>query len=886
MSTYTQHPLSPISLPFSPSPSLPSHQQPTKPPISSSSPKPISISHSQASWIESLRSKSRSNLFREAISTYIEMIGSGVSPDNFAFPAVLKAVAGIQELYLGKQIHAHVFKFGYGSFSSVTIDNTLVNMYGKCGGLGDVYKVFDRITERDQVSWNSIISALCRFEEWEVAIKAFRLMLMEGFEPSSFTLVSMALACSNLRKRDGLWLGKQIHGCCFRKGHWKTFSNNALMAMYAKLGRLDDAKSLLVMFEDRDLVTWNSMISSFSQNERFMEALMFLRLMVLEGVKPDGVTFASVLPACSHLDLLRTGKEIHAYALRTDDVIDNSFVGSALVDMYCNCGQVESGRLVFDGVLDRKIGLWNAMITGYAQSEHDEKALMLFIEMEAAAGLYSNATTMSSIVPAYVRCEGISRKEGIHGYVIKRGLETNRYVQNALIDMYSRIGDIKTSKRIFDSMEDRDIVSWNTIITSYVICGRSSDALLLLHEMQRIEEKSTYDGDYNDEKQVPFKPNSITLMTVLPGCASLSALAKGKEIHAYAIRNLLASQVTVGSALVDMYAKCGCLNLARRVFDQMPIRNVITWNVIIMAYGMHGKGKESLELFEDMVAEGAKGGEVKPTEVTFIALFAACSHSGMVDEGLSLFHKMKNEHGIEPAPDHYACIVDLVGRAGKVEEAYGLVNTMPSGFDKVGAWSSLLGACRIHHNIEIGEIAAENLLQLQPDVASHYVLLSNIYSSAGLWDKAMNLRRRMKAMGVKKEPGCSWIEYGDEVHKFLAGDLSHPQSEKLHDFLETLSERLKKEGYVPDTACVLHDIDEEEKETILCGHSEKLAIAFGILNTPPGTTIRVAKNLRVCNDCHTASKFISKIEDREIILRDARRFHHFKDGTCSCGDYW
>ncbi|KAJ6428548.1 hypothetical protein OIU84_023882 [Salix udensis] len=466
MSTYTQHHLPPISLPFSSSPSLPSHQQSTKPPIHSSSPKPISISHSQASWIESLRSKSRSNLFREAITTYIEMIGSGVSPDNFAFPAVLKAVAGTQELYLGKQIHAHVFKFGYGSFSSVTIDNTLVNMY-----------------------------------EWEVAIKAFRMMLMEGLEPSSFTLVSMALACSNLRKCDGLWLGKQIHGCCFRKGHWRTFSNNALMAMYAKLGRLDDAKSLLVLFEDRDLVTWNSMISSFSQNERFVEALMFLRLMVLEGVKPDGVTFASVLPACSHLELLRTGKEIHAHALRADNLIENSFVGSALVDMYCNCGQVESGRLVFDGVLDRKIGLWNAMITGYAQSEQDEKALMLFIGMEASAGLYPNATTMSSIVPAYVRCEGISRKEGIHGYVIKRGLETHRYVQNALIDMYSRMGDIRTSQRIFDSMEDRDIVSWNTIITSYVICGRSSDALLLLHEMQRIEEKSTHDGDYNDEKQ-------------------------------------------------------------------------------------------------------------------------------------------------------------------------------------------------------------------------------------------------------------------------------------------------------------------------------------------------------------------------------------------------
>ncbi|KAF2309025.1 hypothetical protein GH714_000170 [Hevea brasiliensis] len=251
----------------------------------------------------------------------------------------------------------------------------------------------------------------------------------------------------------------------------------------------------------------------------------------------------------------------------------------------------------------------------------------------------------------------------------------------------------------------------------------------------------------------------------------------------------------------------------------------------------------------------------------------------MVDEGLHLFHRMKNDHGIDPGPDHYACVVDLLGRAGQVEQAYELINIMPSGFDKVGAWSSLLGACRNHQNIKIGEIVAQNLLQLQPNVASHYVLLSNMYSSVRLWDKAMDVRRKMSEMGVKKEPGYSWIEYGDEIHKFLAGDLSHPQSERLHDFLETLSERMKKEGYVPDTSCVLHNVDEEEKETLLCGHSEKLAIAFGILNTPPGTTIRVAKNLRVCNDCHAATKFISKLVDREIVLRDVRRFHHFKNET-------
>ncbi|KAI5348993.1 hypothetical protein L3X38_001880 [Prunus dulcis] len=901
MSSYTQL-LSPVSGPLPSSQTLSSLQihQPTtlkrntlkqspilnQPTTTTSPPKLISQSRTPASWIETLRSQTRSNLFREAILTYIEMTLSGIVPDNFAFPAVLKAVTSLQDLNLGKQIHAHVVKFGYGS-SSVTVANTLVNVYGKCGDIGDACKVFDGIIERDQVSWNSMIAALCRFEEWELALEAFRSMLLENMEPSSFTLVSVALACSNLHKRDGLRLGKQVHAYSVRMSECKTFTINALLAMYSKLGEAEYSRALFELYEDCDMVSWNTMISSLSQNDQFMEALEFFRLMVLAGFKPDGVTVASVLPACSHLEMLDTGKEIHAYALRTNELIENSYVGSALVDMYCNCRQVSSGRRVFNAVLERKIALWNAMITGYAQNEYDKEALNLFLEMCAASGLSPNSTTMSSIVPASVRCEAFSDKESIHGYVIKRGLEKNRYVQNALMDMYSRMGKTQISETIFNSMEVRDIVSWNTMITGYVICGRHGDALNLIYDMQRVKEKKNMnDNAYDDEGRVPLKPNSITFMTILPGCAALAALAKGKEIHSYAIKHLLAFDVAVGSALVDMYAKCGCIDLARAVFNQIPIKNVITWNVLIMAYGMHGRGEEALELFKNMVDEGCRNKEVRPNEVTFIALFAACSHSGMVDEGLNLFHKMKSDHGVEPATDHYACVVDLLGRAGNVEEAYQLVNTMPSELDKAGAWSSLLGACRIHQNVEIGEIAANQLLELEPSVASHYVLLSNIYSSSGLWDKAMDVRRKMKEMGVKKEPGCSWIEFGDEVHKFLAGDLSHPQSEQLHEFLETLSEKMKKEGYVPDTSCVLHNVDEEEKETLLCGHSEKLALAFGILNTRPGTTIRVAKNLRVCNDCHMASKYISKILDREIILRDVRRFHHFKNGTCSCGDYW
>ncbi|KAK6240300.1 hypothetical protein SCA6_005689 [Theobroma cacao] len=869
-------PSSAIAPPPTPIPSIQTHQPiPTK-----------TRSLSQGSWTESLRSNTRSNRFHQAILTYVSMSSSGIPPDHFAFPAVLKAVTALHDLALGKQIHAQVLKFGYGfGTSSVTVANTLVNFYGKCGDIWDVYKVFDRIHQRDTVSWNSFISAFCRLEDWEAALEAFRLMLLDNVEPSSFTLVSIAHACSNLPSRDGLHLGKQLHAYSLRIGDAKTFTYNALMTMYSKLGHLNDAKVLFELFKERDLISWNTMLSSLSQNDKFTEALLLLHRMVLEGLKPDGVTIASVLPACSHLELLDIGKQLHAYALRHDILIDNSFVGSALVDMYCNCRKAQSGRQVFDCVIDKKTGLWNAMITGYSQNEHDEDALILFIEMEAVAGLCPNATTMASIVPACVRSEAFVHKQGIHGYVVKRGLASDPYVQNALMDMYCRMGKIQISKTIFDNMEVRDIVSWNTMITGYVICGHHDNALLLLHEMQRVEQEKSADY-YEDEKRIPLKPNSITLMTVLPGCATLSALSKGKEIHAYAIRNMLASDVGVGSALVDMYAKCGCLNFSRKVFDIIPLRNVITWNVIIMAYGMHGKGAEALELFNCMVAEASKVKEVKPNEVTFIAIFAACSHSGMVREGLNLFYRMKDEYGIEPTPDHYACIVDLLGRAGQVEESYQLINTMPSQFDKAGAWSSLLGSCRIHQNVDIGEIAARNLFYLEPDVASHYVLLSNIYSSAQLWDKANDVRKKMKEMGVRKEPGCSWIEFGDEVHKFLAGDASHAQSGQLHKFLETLSEKMRKEGYVPDTSCVLHNVDEEEKETLLCGHSEKLAIAYGLLNYPPGTTIRVAKNLRVCNDCHEATKYISRITDREIILRDVRRFHHFRNGRCSCGDYW
>nr|UPT48708.1 pentatricopeptide repeat protein AaPPR651 [Agave angustifolia] len=806
------------------------------------------------------------------------MTHSGVAADNFAFPAALKSAAGLRDLRLGRQLHASLTKHSYHS-SPVTVANTLITMYAKCGDLDSALKVFDGITQRDQVSWNSSIAALCMFEKWELALELFRAMQEDGVSPSSFTLVSVALACSNLGDGYGLRLGKQAHGFGLRAGLYtdgRTFTYNALIAMYAKLERVNDSIKLFAQFNNHDVVTWNTMISSLVQNDRFWEGLVVLREMVDCGIRPDGVTLSSILPACSHVEMLETGREIHAFVMRNDDLFENSFVASALVDMYCNFGQVEKGRQVFEGVSEPRLGLWNAMISGYTQNGVDEEALKLFVEMEDIAKLTPNATTLSSVLPACVQSDAFVCKESIHGYVVKRNMECDKYVQNALMDMYSRVGKMEVSRRIFDSMETRDVVSWNTMITGYIICGCFSEGFSLVSDMQRRRNSDDAKG-FNC-----YKPNNITLMTLLPACASLAALGKGKEIHGYAIRSHLEFDIAVGSALVDLYAKCGSLIQSRRVFDRMPKRNVITWNVLIMAFGMNGLGKEALALLDEMLTRE----EAKPNEVTFIAAFAACSHSGLVSEGLEIFYSMKEKHNFEPTPDHYACVVDLLGRAGQLDRAYNLIETMNPGPHRSGAWSSLLGACRIHQNVELGEIAANNLFQLEPDVASHYVLLSNIYAAAGLWEKANEVRKNMKEMGVRKEPGCSWIEVGDKVHQFMVADSVHPQSPQLHSFLDTLWERMRNEGYVPDTSCVLHNVEEDEKEMLLCGHSEKLAIAFGILNTPPGTTIRVAKNLRVCNDCHMATKYISKIEGREIILRDVRRFHHFRDGSCSCGDYW
>eukprot|EP01018_Ginkgo_biloba_P019587 Gb_24126 [translate_table: standard] len=635
-----------------------------------------------------------------------------------------------------------------------------------------------------------------------------------------------------------------------------------LVSMYAMFGSMDHARLVFDKISERDVFLWNVMIRGYAKNGPYMEALTLYHQMQGIGIQPNNFTFPFVLTACAGLLALKEGKEIH------DDIIrarfeSDVYIGNALLNMYCKCGKIEYARHVFDKMPKRDVVSWNAMIVGYAQNGHASEALSLFHQMRLE-GVKPDSVTMVSVLPACASLAALQQGKGIHGYVNKIGFDSDVVVGTSLIDMYAKCKSIESSRHLFEKMSTRSLVSWNAMISGYVQNGHANEALTLFNQMRLTN----------------ITPDKFTVATILTACAYLGGLQQGKWVHNYAIRNEFHLDVFVETALIDMYAKCGSLEIAYQVFNKMSKRDLVAWNAIIAGYGMHGYGDDALALFLQMQRTG-----IKPNHITFTHVLTACSYAGMVDKGWKYFYCMSRDYCITPSLEHYACVVDLLGRAGYLDEAFNFIQKMPLEPDTV-VWGALLAACRIHSNTELGKHVAERLLELEPENAGWYILLSNIYAAAGRWDDVTKVRTMMKAEGLKKPPGCSFIEVDNRIHTFIAADKSHPQSEEIYAMLETLAGLMKDAGYVPHTKFVLHDVEEEVKEQMLCSHSEKLAIAFGIINTNPGNPVRIMKNLRVCGDCHHATKFISRIIHREIIVRDANRFHHFKDGLCSCGDYW
>ncbi|KAI5400838.1 pentatricopeptide repeat-containing protein At2g22070 [Lathyrus oleraceus] len=680
-------------------------------------PQPDSVS-----WNSMIVGYNQTGLFYTSIYTFLKMISSGVSPNQFTFTNVLASCVATGTLDIGKKVHSFIVKLGLTGV--VPVANSLLNMYAKSGDSLMANVVFDRMRLRDKSTWNIMIS------------------------------------------------------------------------MHMHFGRLDSALALFDQMTDRDIVSWNSIIAGYCHQGCDSKALeTFSNMFRSSSLKPDKFTLGSVLSACANLESLKLGKQIHAFIVRADIDISGA-LGNALISMYAKSGAVEIARTI--------------------------------VELRGTSSL--NVIAFTSLLNGYVK-----------------------------------IGDVNPAREIFDSLKCRDVIAWTAMIVGYAQNGLLNDALELFRLM-------ITDGT---------RPNSYTLAAVLSVFSSLASLDHGKQLHATAIRLEEVSSVSVGNALITMYSRSGCIKDARKVFNQICTeRDTLTWTSMIIALAQHGVGNEAIELFEEMLKSN-----LKPDHITYVGVLSACTHVGLVEQGKRYFNLMKNVHHIEPTPSHYACMIDLFGRAGLMEDAYNFIKSMPIEPDVI-AWGSLLSSCRVHKNVDLAKVAAEKLLLIDPNNSGAYSALANTLSACGKWEDAAKIRKLMKAREVKKEQGFSWVQIQNKVHIFGVEDALHPQRDAIYRMMSKIWKEIKKMGFTPDTDSVLHDLEPEVKEQILRHHSEKLAIAFALINSPGYTTLRIMKNLRVCNDCHSAIKYISRLVGREIIVRDVTRFHHFKDGSCSCQDYW
>lgn len=648
-----------------------------------------------------------------------------------------------------------------------------------------------------------------------------------------------------------------------KSGYIHLHIGNKLIDASLKCGSISYARKLFDELPNRHIVMWNSMISSYISHKKSKEGIGLYERMVLDGVYPDEYTFSCVFKAFSNLGLINEGRRAHGLSVVLGLEVSNVFVGSALVDMYAKFGRMKDAWLVSNRVVDKDVVLFTALIVGYSQQGDDDEALEVFGNM-INQGIKANEYTFASILIACGNLEDLTNGKLVHGLVIKSGYEPAVASQTSLLTMYARCGLIDDSLVIFKRLPNPNHVTWTSLIVGLVRNGREE---LALTKFRKMIHKS-------------IVPNSFTLSSALQACSGLAMIDEGKQIHAMVTKFGLDRDVYAGAALVNLYGKCGSTEMARSVFDALIDIDVVSMNSMIYSYAQNGFGHEALQLFNSMKELG-----LESNEVTILSVLLACNNSGLVHQGCQIFATIMNNQTIDLTRDHYACMVDLLGRSGRLEEAEALVKQVRN--PDVVLWRTLLSACKLHGEVEMAERAVNKVLELAPGDEGSHILLTNVYASTGNWNQVIGIKNTMRDLKFKKNPAMSWVDVDREVHTFMAGDLSHPRSREINETLEKLIEKVKLLGYVPDTRFVLQDMDEELKKRSLYYHSEKLAISFALLmSSNKNTIIRIFKNLRVCGDCHSWIKFVTKVSGREIIARDAKRFHHFKDGLCSCGDYW
>ncbi|CAK8574138.1 unnamed protein product [Lathyrus sativus] len=585
----------------------------------------------------------------------------------------------------------------------------------------------------------------------------------------------------------------------------------------------------------------------------------------LDNVNADSTRVSNLqrhLQLCAKTNSSMSGRTCHAQIIRVGFQTD-TLTSNMLINMYSKCSLVSDARKVFDEMPIKSVVSWNTMIGALTKVSEEKQALMLFIQMLREGTLFNEFTISSVLCECAFKCAILECMQ-LHAFSIKVSVDSNCFVGTALLHVYGRCSLVKDAGKIFESMPETNAVTWSSMLAGYVQNGLHEEALLL----------------FRDYQMMGFEQDVFMISSAVSACAGLATLIEGKQVHAVSCKSGFGSNVYVSSSFIDMYAKCGCIREAYFVFQGVEVRSVVLWNAMISGFARHACALEAMVLFEKMQQRG-----FVPDDVTYVSVLNACSHMGLHEHGRKYFDLMVRQHNLQPSVLHYSCMVDILGRAGLVHKAYELIERMP--FKATSSvWGSLLASCRNHSNIEFAEIAAKHLFEMEPDNAGNHVLLANIYAANEKWEEVAKARKLLRESELKKERGTSWIEIKNKIHTFTVGERNHPQIKDIYAKLDDLVEELEKLNYKVDTNNDLHDVEESKKQMLLRHHSEKLAITFGLMCLPSDIPIRIMKNLRICGDCHNFMKLVCKFTNREIIVRDTNRFHHFKYGLCSCGDFW
>lgn len=699
-------------------------------------------------WNALISGYTKNELWFDVICLLIELMTSTQErPDNFTFPCVIKACGGVLDVGLGEAIHGMALKMGL--VSDVFVSNALISMYGKFGLVEDAVEVFEHMPERNLVSWNSMISGFSVNGYIEQSFDLFRNVLTgdEILVPDMTTMVIMLPICAAAEEVE---FGKIIHGLAVKLGLANELTvNNSLVDMYCKVGYFSDAHILFEKNERKNVVSWNSIIGNYSGGGDVKRTFHLVRRMqsTPEYVKANEVTLLNVLPVCLEESEQLILKELHGYLLRNGleyhELLTNAFIAA-----YAKCGLLRYAELVFYGVTNKTVSSWNALISGYAQNEDPSKALTLSSEM-MDAGLLPDWFTIGSLLFACSHLKLLHCGKLIHAFALRNGLVTDMSTQVSLVSFYMNCGKPELAQRLFDRIEDKNVVSWNVMIAGYLQNALPDKALCLFRDMVSHR----------------FQPDEISVTSVLGACSTLSAVRLGKEVHCFALKANLMEDSFVHCSIIDVYAKSGFIGMSKCVFDYIPLKDIASWTAMITGYAVHGLGMEAIKLFQEMQKSG-----FKPASLTYISILMACNHAGLIEEGRQYVREMQILHGLKPELEHYACVIDMLARAGQFDDALNLMAEMPMQPD-TQIWCSLLNSCIVHTQFNLGKKCAKKLLELEPERAEIYVLVSNFFARYGDWDSVRQLRQKVKELGLQKETGCSQIEIGGKSYNFAVGNM-------------------------------------------------------------------------------------------------------------------